>query len=250
MTSRPRSTQAASRRLRVLARMLLLATTALPVSGCMLSRSDETTASIPSDYRERHPIAVREGEHTLDIFVGARRGELTSAQGADVAVFAATWRRDATGGIVVELPSGTPNARAAAAMAGEIRSVLAHSGVPPRSIVIRKYQPHDPGKLATVRLVYPKMVAEAGPCGIWPNDIGPTRDTTYNQNVPYWNLGCAHQRNLAAMVANPADLVQPRGEAPVYAERRKTVLDNYRKGENTTSNAQNADKGKISDVGK
>jgi pilus assembly protein CpaD len=104
--------------------------------------------------------------------------------------------------------------------------------------------------MATLRLVYPKMMAEAGPCGQWPHDLGPTLDTQYNQNAPFWNLGCATQKNLAAMVVNPADLVQPRGDAPIYAERRKTVLDKYRQGENTATSATNADKGKISDVGK
>ncbi|MBN8920900.1 MAG: pilus assembly protein CpaD, partial [Rhizobiales bacterium] len=84
----------------------------------------------------------------------------------------------------------------------------------------------------------------------WPEDLGPTSNPKYNDNTPYWNHGCAHQRALAAMVVNPADLVQPRAETPVYAERRTTVLDKFRRGESTSSIVQNADKGKISDIGK
>lgn len=248
---RPRPTLAAFRRRPpALPRILLLLAAAAATSGCMMSTRQETTGSIPTDYRLRHPISIREGEHTLEVFVGARRGELTPVQRAEVAAFAGTWRREATGGIVVEVPTATPNARAAAAALREIRAILASAGVPARSIATRKYQPYDPGVLATVRLIYPKMVAEAGPCGLWPHDLGPTLDTQYNHNAPYWNLGCANQRNLAAMVANPADLVQPRAETPVYAERRTTVLDKFRKGENTATNVQNADNGKISDVGK
>ena len=52
------------------------------------------------------------------------------------------------------------------------------------------------------------------------------------------------------MVDNPADLVQPRGEMPSYTARRTTVLDKYRKGESTATVYPDANKGKISDVGK
>jgi pilus assembly protein CpaD len=93
------------------------------------------------------------------------------------------------------------------------------------------------------------MAAEAGPCGMWPADIGPS-NKGYRENKPYWNLGCASQRNLAAMVANPADLVQPRGEGPVYQMRRTMVVDSYRKGEQTSSKAPSNEAAKISDVGK
>jgi len=52
------------------------------------------------------------------------------------------------------------------------------------------------------------------------------------------------------MVDNPADLVQPRGDAPLFAARRSTMLEKYRKGEDP-SGKYGADKdSKISDVGK
>ena len=70
--------------------------------------------------------------------------------------------------------------------------------------------------LASIKLNYSKLVAEAGPCGQWPKDIGPAGGKAYMQNRPYWNFGCATQHNIAAMVANPADLVQPRGTTPAY----------------------------------
>ena len=87
--------------------------------------------------------------------------------------------------------------------------------------------------LASIKINYSKLVAEAGPCGQWPHDLGPSTSTpAIIENRPYWNLGCASQRNLAAMVDNPADLVQPRGETPAYAPRRSVVIDHYRKGDN------------------
>jgi pilus assembly protein CpaD len=72
----------------------------------------------------------------------------------------------------------------------------------------------------------------------------------YNENKPYYNFGCANQRNLAAMIDNPSDLVQPRPETPAYTIRRSEAFEKYRKGENTATNYPESDKAKLSDVGK
>jgi pilus assembly protein CpaD len=161
------------------------------------------------------------------------------------------WTREGTGSVVVDVPVDTANSRAAAATYQEIRSVLASGGVPSRAIVQHPYRPEDPGLLPTIRLSYSKIAAVAGPCGLWPEDVGPSiLDPGYNENRPYFNLGCASQRNLAAMVANPSDLVQPRSETAAYTGRRTVVLDKYRKGESTATNYPDPDKNQISNVGK
>jgi pilus assembly protein CpaD len=232
-----------------LARALAFVSLAALTAGCKTTRNADVTASIPSDYRLRHPIAVREGARTLNVFIGDNRGGLTPAQRAEVTALVTDWRREASGGIVVEIPSGTSNARAAHGALHEIRALLGAAGVPAHAIEVRPYQPTESIRLATIKIKYPKMVAETGPCGLWPNDIGPTYDPVYTSNRPHWNHGCATQRNLAAQVENPADLAQPRAEAPVYAARRSTVLDKYRKGESTATQYPDANKGKISDVG-
>lgn len=217
------------------------------LAGCYTTH--ETIDTTPTDYRQRHPITVQEGNRAVELFVGRGHGDLTPAQRAEVLAFAQAWKRDATGGVLVDLPSGTPNERAAADALHEVQSILVAAGVPSQDVAVRRYRPADPAKLATIRLNYPRMTAEAGPCGLWPHDLGPADGAEYGQNRPYWNLGCASQRNLAAMVDNPADLVQPRGEVPSYTARRTVVLDKYRKGESTTTNYANANQGKISDVG-
>jgi len=221
---------------------------AAALAGCNTYRPVADT--YPEDVRIRHPISIREGTRTLELFVGVNRGGLSPAQQADVLAFAHAWGREASGGILIEIPSGTPNAHAAADAVQEVRSILAAAGVSPQAVATRRYRPVTPIKFATLRLAYPKMVAEAGPCGLWPNDLGPSRDGTDASNHSYWNFGCTEQRNLAAMVDTPADLVQPRGETPVYAARRAVVFDKYRKGEPTATRNPDADKAKISEIGK
>jgi pilus assembly protein CpaD len=231
-------------------RLTLLALLGALCAACSFTAKQEMTERAPTDYRLRHPITIKEAERTLEVFVGNSRGGLNPAQQTEIAGFASAWRREATGGIIIDVPSGTANAHAARGASSEIRSLLAHAGVPPQAVAIRGYRPSDLSALATIKLNYPRMAAQAGPCGLWPDDLGPTLDPQYNHNRPYWNLGCASQRNLAAQVANPADLVQPRAETPVYAARRSTVLDKYRQGEATATTYPDAGKGAISDVGK
>lgn len=232
-----------------LARLLAFVSIAAVLVGCKTTERTEITNSIPHDYRLRHPIAVREKAQTLTVFIGDARSGLTATQRAEVLGIVPGWRSDATGGIVIEMPVGAPNERVAGGVAREIRSLLASSGVPGNSIEIRPYRTQDPMRLGTVRVTYPKMAAETGPCGLWPDDVGPTYSRVYASNQPHWNHGCANQRNLAAQVENPADLVQPRAEGPAMASRRATALDKYRKGESPATQYPDANKGKISDLG-
>jgi pilus assembly protein CpaD len=220
------------------------------LAGCAANRPLPTMAfEYPNDPRQRHPISIREGERRVELFIGSTRGRLTPTQHDDIVAFAHAWRREAAGGIIIDVPAGTSNERAAVDAVQEIRALLAASGVPPAVVDARPYRPASPNRLATIRLNYPRMVAEAGPCGTWPRDLGPTIDAQWTENQPYWNFGCAPQRNLAAMVDDPGDLVQPRGDVPVYTARRNTVFEKYRKGESTATVYPDANKGKISDLG-
>lgn len=235
------------------AALRLLAAAALTsvLGGCYQTQTAKN--EYPFDYRDRHPITVREGAREVDIFVSRNRGGLTAAQRADVLAFAQWWKREANSGIVVKVPRGGSTDRAAAESMREIHSIFAASGVPARAVYVQQYRP-PATSLSSIKIEYTKMVAEAGPCGQWPEDLGPSLEKSYNQNRPFWNFGCASQRNLASMVDNPADLVQPRGEQPAYAGRRSVALDKYRKGENPSASYPNDsngyDNGKISDLGK
>ncbi|NOJ47924.1 CpaD family pilus assembly protein [Bradyrhizobium archetypum] len=210
-----------------------------------------TTASVSDDYRHRHPIAVTEADHSIVVFVGRGRGGLSGPQRADVMGLAQAWMREGTGAIVADVPIDTANAHAAASSYQEIRSVLMAGGVPARAITRRHYHPDDSRTLPTIRLSYPKISAVAGPCGLWPQDLGPNIDNVaYSENRSYHNFGCATQRNLAAMIDNPADLEQPRPESAAYTARRDIAFEKYRKGTSTATTYPEADKAKLSDTGK
>ncbi len=219
--------------------------------GACTHTDQVVTASIPDDYRLRHPIAVEEGNKSLVVFVGHGRGGLTAEQRADVMGLAQNWQHEGTGAISADVPVDTPNARAAADSLREIQALLAAAGVPPQGLVVHRYRPDDPKFLPPIRLTYPRLAAVAGPCGLWPDDIGPSiKNKSYFENRQYYNFGCAYQRNMAAMVANPSDLVQPRPETPPYTARRSEAFEKYRKGSTTTTAYPEVEKAKLSDTGK
>jgi pilus assembly protein CpaD len=162
-----------------------------------------------------------------------------------------TWMREGTGIISIDVPVNTPNARAAEDSLREIQATLSAAGVPPRATNVRQYRPEDPRHMAAIRLNYPKISAVAGPCGLWPEDIGSSiHNKGYFDNKPYYNFGCSNQRNLAAMVDNPSDLVQPRPETPAFTPRRSMAFEKYRKGTTTATTYPEAEKAKLSDTGK
>ena len=212
---------------------------------------EEVTSSIPNDYRLRHPIAIQEADRSVVIFVGHGRGGLSASERSDVVGLAQSWLQEGTGTIVADVPVKTSNAAAAADAFREINSLLVAAGVPPRGISVHRYHPDDPRQMATIRLNYPKISAVAGPCGLWPEDLGPAiNNKGYLENKPYYNVGCAYQRNMAAMADNPSDLVQPRPETTAYTMRRTEAFEKYRKGTATATIYPDAEKAKLSDTGK
>ena len=221
------------------------------LAACVDTGGEITTATIPQDYRWRHPIAIHEADQSVVIFVGNARGGLSASQRTDVLGLAQAWRREATGAIVADVPVDTPNAAAAADAFRDIRSLLAAAGVPPRGITVPPLQPERPAPVGDDPAELSENAAVAGPCGLWPEDLGPTiMNPSYSENRPYYNFGCATQRNLAAMIDNPSDLVQPRPETPAYTARRTEGFEKYRKGTSTTTVYPEADKAALSDAGR
>jgi type IV pilus biogenesis protein CpaD/CtpE len=92
-------------------------------------------------------------------------------------------------------------------------------------------------------IIVTKSGAHVKQCGNWPKDMAEVSD-----NEPYDNFGCAQQNNLAAMVANPQDLVRPRTQTPPDAMRRIKVIDKYRAGEQIGSAEEEKQKVEISKI--
>lgn len=236
---------AVSTRLRA---VILLGLASAALAGCQTDRI--VTGSVPWDYRDRHPIQINEGTRQVQMFIGTGRTGLTPEQRALAGGFASQWRRYGSGPLTIELPSNVANEVSSSRTVRELRSLLASSGVPARAIQIQAYQvAESPSNIGPIRLVFPAVSAQvASRCHAGQENLGLTQDGEGWQNRQMKNFGCASQHNLAAAVANPEDLVQPRSEQPAYAARRKTALEKYRAGQDPSTQYQSSGS-RLSNVG-
>src|ERR1700761_9792398 len=113
---------------------------AVALGACQHTSDQMTTASVPDDYRLRHPIAVEEANQSVGILVGHGRGGLSADQRADVMALAQTWRKEATGPITADVPVDTSNAPAAAHAFRAIQSLLVEGGAPARGTNLNRHQ--------------------------------------------------------------------------------------------------------------
>ena len=89
---------------------------------------------------------------------------------------------------------------------------------------VTSYQAPSVDISAPVRVAFTAMRAQTNKCGRWPEDI-----LDNPENKHYADFGCSYQNNLAAQIADPADLLGPRKLSEVDAEERSVVIDEYRK---------------------
>jgi pilus assembly protein CpaD len=127
----------------------------------------------------------------------------------------------------IEAPSGDDPV--SADFAWQVKAALEARGASCRAIQVVGYAAPDPRApvlvgFETVRAVVPQLRDLAG--ATWDAPL---------RNEVSANFGCAVNANLAAQIADPRDIVAPRGMTPSDSGRRAVVFDNYRKGEATAA---------------
>lgn len=198
--------------------------------------------------QERHPIKVMDGIEYIEITVEQEDGRLGALEKERIAAFASQYKKHAHGDLLLRVPENSGDQsekRAVRRTLREIRELLFANGVAPASVKILSYRSSTTGtEPVVIALTYERIKAVTQSCGNWDRNL-----TENTDNVPYSNFGCSSQQNLAAMVANPMDLVQPRAIDPASAARRNTIYKAYVKGEETASKAK-VQGGNISGVGR
>ena len=218
------------------------------VSGVLISACQQhqfTTSSFtpaPSG-TDQYPISVERSEVKINLDIAPGMHELTIGQKAEVSAFISAYRRTAGGQIVVRAPSGTANESSARNALVDIHSIVENHGIPRNAI---RYVPYGNGSAGNppVVLSYLGYRAVSADCGNWTTNLSMT---SHNRIAP--NFGCAAQRNLATMVADPRDLARARAMDPSSTERRDVVRGKYIKGEITGAEDPNEGDGNVSEIG-
>ncbi|MFO0993551.1 MAG: CpaD family pilus assembly protein [Hyphomicrobiales bacterium] len=170
---------------------------------------------VPVSSSDRFPIEVAKGPVKFD--VPTDKTALNAQQRDTIVRFAQQAKSNYASTINVRRPSGGGRGPA---VASAIHRILIKQGVPDSMIAQSTY----PGDAQSPVIVsYIRTWAVTQECGNWDEDL-----TVTFSNSGYANFGCSVQNNVAAMVANPNDLVMPRTETPSDPTRRSKVFTDYR----------------------
>jgi pilus assembly protein CpaD len=223
-------------------RLVVLSALAATLAGCKHSDSGEQVLGWSMvDAAQRHPIMVTQAPANLDVEVTRGRNGLAPDQRAAVIDFLRRYKRESTTGkLVIAAPGGAPNEVAAVQAAGIVKGLARSEGIGWNEIQVEPYSGEEGNPQPPVRLTFVRHAAEGPDCGRFPTNLADEP-----RNLPYANFGCSTQRNLAAMVANPQDLLGPRTEQRSRsAERRDVIMDKWIKGDTTAAKRDNDEKAK------
>lgn len=225
------------------ARVLAAAFLPLALAGCKhLDEGAQVAGWSLVEPTQRHPIVVSQEPAHLSLNVPRGSQGLMPAQRAEVFEFAGRFRASDSGNsrLIISAPSGGPNEVAAMNAVEDIRDLLLAGGFSESAIAVEAY--HDEGKHgAPVRISYMRYIAEGPVCGRdWSENLARSP-----KNIAHPNFGCTSQQNLAAMIANPADLLGPRTESPRDGSRRDIVFEKWTKGEVTGAQKSDEERARV-----
>ncbi|WP_374383331.1 CpaD family pilus assembly protein [Dongia sp.] len=187
--------------------------------GATLSACEANMADY--DYSLKHPIKV-ETRTALLILEPAPGGKVNTANLPAIEEFASDFGKKAAGLINVQIGANSANDPLAQSFASDVTQVLTSRGVPPQAIQLTYATDPNSAKYGRAVMQFPIYVALADECGTWKDrpEFTPVNETTYN-------FGCATQRNIAAMVVNPRDLVDAEASTGRLAARGDNVVGKY-----------------------
>lgn len=184
-----------------------------------------------------HPITVEPSYQSIKLSYNG--GVLVPADAAKLEAFLNDYRQHGNGKIAISVPAGASMQQAVVGLANQINEL----GISRDRILVASRDAGTGG--SQVELNYISYVARTAPCGDWSEDLSYTAE-----NRTASNLGCANQHNMAMMVADPRDLIEPRPMDGANAARRQAVIGNYEAGKVTSSEKSGDQKTSVSDVGR
>lgn len=205
------------RRLRAAAALAGLSLAVTAVTGCGQSSrvSDEFHPRL-TDPARRHPITMLAETATLDLSGVALDKGAEARAFVETTRFVRNYRYEGRGPLSISVPRG--GGGSVSRRVQNVRLVAYRNGVAPERIRVVS----RPGNHGMVTLSYDRIAAVGPTCGDWSEDV-----TRNKQNLPYPNFGCSTQRNIAAMTANPLDLMVPASETPRGSETRAADAKNF-----------------------
>ncbi|WP_374655076.1 CpaD family pilus assembly protein [Dongia sp.] len=202
-----------------MSRNLFAAILCLGLAGTSLAACEGNMSDY--DYSLKHPVKV-ETRTALLILEPGPGGRVNAADMPAVGEFSRDFGNKAAGGITIRVGAASTADPLAQAFAADVTQILTAHGVPAEAIELSYATEPEAAKYGRAVMEFPIYVALADECGIWKDrpEFTPLNENTYN-------FGCATQRNIAAMVVNPRDLVDAAAPSGRLAARADNVVGKY-----------------------
>lgn len=211
---------------------LALACGAALISGC---QSDGPPSHVPVEYFEgteldRHEIGVVAHKEYLEVNLDARDTQLRVSEVMKVRSFLDQYTDVGHGPLVISMPKSAENPQLAVGAVAEIREFAWEAGVDYATILGAAYDASGRSKTPIV-MAFKTYKATKPDCpSLAEIDFA---NAVSNNVLP--SLGCAVRTNMAAMIAEPADLLGTRELDEGDLNRWQVQLDLWRQGQSTIS---------------
>lgn len=230
-------------RLTIITAAILTASTVL--SGCQ-SREKTKDPIIPTSYYQgttldRNAIGVRGQSEVLEVDLNAMDSQLRQVQLARIEAFLARYNRVGQGPLIMSMPKNFANQSLAVKATAEARDLAWNSGVEYDQIVGSAYDAGGSAD-APLILVFQSFDAVAPDCP----QHSETNFTDARSNNDLPTLGCVVRTNMAAMIAEPSDLLGQRDLEDGDLARRVTQLEAWREGGQTGAERSDQESGAVS----
>ena len=203
-------------------------------------------SNVPKEYLEgtpldRNAISVSKRTEFLEIKIDPATAKMSETDLKRVESFVVDYRDHGHGQLILSLPEGGVNRQYAMEALTEARAIAWENGVEYEEIAGTS---HDVAASADTTLIlafqsYDAIAPDCKPLSHY--DIG-----DFSSNNELENFGCAVRTNLAAMIADPADLLGQRALEGGDPVRREVIMELFRQGKSTGAERAGNESGAVS----
>lgn len=224
--------------------LLVLGASLLSLGAC----ASHAPTAVTGEYLQgtalsRNDVGVSKRTEFLEIALAPQASELSDADRARIRSFVGVYAQRGHGPLVMSLPAASSNPQLAVTAIAEARAIAWEKGIQYDEI---SGTSHGAGEAYGQPIILAFQVYDA----VAPECVSKSEiefsDVTSNNNLP--TLGCSVRTNLAAMIADPADLLGNRPLGAADASRREVILEKFRLGESTAAQRSQQESGAVSQV--
>lgn len=219
-----------------------IALAGLALSGCASEGSSHVSpAQFQGSTLDRYELSARPKTEMIEVSVLPGDSQMRREEIYKIEAFLAKYKSVGHGPLMVSIPSDHANEQLLISAAADIRDMGWQAGIEYDQIDGSAYDAGVRGN-APILLAFKRYTAVRPDCPTWASVDA--MDAVSNNDGPV--LGCAVRTNMAAIIADPADLMGQRALEAGDPERIGEQLERWRRGETTNAARSEAESGAVS----